>query len=53
MDFRSDTFQLANRELNSMQNLTKDKVTSYLQSKNINKAEFKEANENYRSFLSC
>ena len=52
MDFRSDTFQLANRELNSMQNLTKDKVTSYLQSKNINKAEFKEANENYRSFLS-
>ena len=51
MDFRSDTFQLANKELNSMENLDRATVASYLQSKNIDKAEFREANKNYQSFL--
>jgi hypothetical protein len=51
MDFRSDTFQLANRELNSMENLDRATVASYLQSKNIDKEEFREANKNYQSFL--
>tara|TARA_R110001592_G_scaffold52426_1_gene160405 strand:+ start:1342 stop:5151 length:3810 start_codon:yes stop_codon:yes gene_type:complete len=51
MDFRSDTFQQAHKELSSMQNLDKSTVVSFLQSKNINVKDFKEANKNYKSFL--
>ena len=51
MDFRSDTYQRARQELNSIENLDYNKASSYLKSKNIDIEEYREANKKYKSFL--
>jgi len=51
MDFRSETYQRARQELNSIPNLDYNKARSYLESKNIDMEEFREANKKYKSFI--
>ena len=51
MDFRSETYQRARQELNSIPNLDYNKARSYLESKNIDMEEFREANKKYKSFV--
>ena len=51
MDFRSDTYQRARQDLNSIPNLDYNKARAYLESKNIDIEEYREANKKYKSFL--
>ena len=47
MDFRSDTYQRARQDLNSIPNLDYNKARAYLESKNIDIEEYREANKKY------
>jgi len=50
VDFRSETFQKAYKDLISIPNLNQDIAVSYLKEKNIDPVEFKIANKNFSDF---